>query len=123
MASRFLQRLAAVAGESWDGGTARGEHYLELGARARPADKRRRSAPAPRPPLDARPDALSVTEIEHWLRDPYTIYAKHILNLHPLDAVDTPPGARDRGTVIHGAIGEFTKEFANGTAGRSARAN
>jgi hypothetical protein len=37
-----------------------------------------------------------VTEIEHWLRDPYTIYAKHILRLAPLDAIDTPPGAADR---------------------------
>jgi len=58
--------------------------------------------------------ALSVTEIEHWLRDPYTIYAKHILKLMPLDAVDTPPGAADRGTVIHGAIGDFTKAYASG---------
>jgi ATP-dependent helicase/nuclease subunit B len=68
--------------------------------------------PRPRPTLDARPKQLSVTEIEHWLRDPYTIYAKHILKLRPLDAVDTPPGARDRGTVIHGAIGDFTEKYA-----------
>ena len=34
--------------------------------------------------------------------------------------VDTPPGARDRGTVIHGAIGDFTKKFAAKPAGRSA---
>jgi ATP-dependent helicase/nuclease subunit B len=53
-----------------------------------------------------------VTEIEHWLRDPYTIYAKHILRLFPLDAIDTAPGAADRGTVIHGAIGDFTQAFA-----------
>jgi ATP-dependent helicase/nuclease subunit B len=36
------------------------------------------------------------------------------LRLTPLDAVDTPPGARDRGTVIHAAIGEFTEKFADG---------
>ena len=39
---------------------------------------------------------------------------KHILKLRPLDAVDTPPGARDRGTVIHGAIGDFTEKYAKG---------
>jgi ATP-dependent helicase/nuclease subunit B len=56
---------------------------------------------------------LSVTDIENWLRDPYTIYAKHVLRLFPLDAIDTPPGAADRGTFIHEAIGEFTKTFAD----------
>ena len=94
-----------------------------LGARSR---SRRQgqghaSARGRRPPLDARPTQLSVTEIEHWLRDPYTIYAKHILKLLPLDAVDTPPGARDRGTVIHGAIGEFTETYAKGLPRRPAR--
>jgi ATP-dependent helicase/nuclease subunit B len=54
---------------------------------------------------------LSVTEIESWLRDPYTIYAKHVLRLAPLDAVDTPPGYADRGTVIHASIGEFTTTY------------
>jgi ATP-dependent helicase/nuclease subunit B len=54
---------------------------------------------------------LSVTEIELWLRDPYSIYARHILRLRPLDEIDTPPGARDRGNVIHGAIGDFTAAF------------
>jgi ATP-dependent helicase/nuclease subunit B len=36
------------------------------------------------------------------------------LKLAPLDPVDTAPGARDRGTVIHGAIGEFTERCATG---------
>ena len=40
------------------------------------------------------------------------VYAKHVLRLQPLDAVDTPPGARDRGTTIHAAVGDFTKPFA-----------
>jgi ATP-dependent helicase/nuclease subunit B len=110
VASRFMQRLAAVAGEAWPHALVRGEQYL---AWARDLDRADRvisvKRPRPTPPLAARPERLSVTEIEHWLRDPYTIYAKHILKLRPLDAVDTPPGARDRGTVIHGAIGDFTE--------------
>ena len=116
VASRFTQRLAAVAGEPhWHDALRRGERYLAWARNLDHAEKvKATERPRPRPPLDARPTQLSVTEIEHWLRDPYTIYAKHILRLAPLDAVDTPPGARDRGTVIHGAIGEFTETYAKG---------
>jgi ATP-dependent helicase/nuclease subunit B len=115
VASRFLQRIAALAGaERWAQARGRGEGYLALAETldqppARPQPVRR---PEPSPPLAVRPDRLSVTDIENWLRDPYTIYAKHILNLHPLDPVDTPPGAADRGSVIHEAIGNFTRQFA-----------
>jgi ATP-dependent helicase/nuclease subunit B len=111
--SRFVQRLAAVAGDRWNGVRQRGERYIGW-ARAldAPAEVRRVKKPAPKPPRAARPTALSVTEIENWLRDPYTIYARHILNLRELDAVDLPPGAADRGILIHGALGEFTKTYA-----------
>ena len=115
VASRFTQRLAAVAGEVWKDALKRGEQYANWARDLDRADTVKPVArPRPRPTLDARPKQLSVTEIEHWLRDPYTIYAKHILKLRPLDAVDTPPGARDRGTVIHGAIGDFTEKYAKG---------
>ena len=111
--SRFIQRLAAVAGERWAAAVTRGENYLVW---ARQLDRPLRIAPAPQPapapPRAARPKGLSVTEIEHWLRDPYTIYAKHILRLRPLDAVDTAPGAAERGTIIHAAVGDFTKLYA-----------
>jgi ATP-dependent helicase/nuclease subunit B len=111
--SRFVQRLAAVAGEEhWDRARANGAKYLAW-ARSldRPAEVKRIEKPEPKPPLAARPTALSVTDIENWLRDPYTIYAKHILKLRELDAVDLPPGAADRGILIHAALSEFTKTF------------
>lgn len=111
--SRFVQRLAAVAGQArWAAACERGEKYLEL-ARAldQPAHVQPVARPEPTPPVEVRPQQLSVTEIEDWLRDPYTIYAKHILRLVPLDPVDTAPGAADRGTVIHAAIAAFTKAY------------
>ena len=37
----------------------------------------------------------------------------HILKLDPLDPVDMPLSAADRGSAIHDALGEFTKEYAN----------
>jgi ATP-dependent helicase/nuclease subunit B len=115
--SRFVQRLAAVAGEArWERARANGAKYLAW-ARAldRPdGDRNPIRRPAPKPPRAARPTALSVTDVENWLRDPYTIYARHILKLRELEAVDLAPGAADRGIVIHGALSEFTKTFADG---------
>ena len=111
--SRFLQRLAAVAGEqSWSRVRQNGARYLAW-ARAldRPAAVKRIARPKPTPPRAARPTSLSVTEIESWLRDPYTIYARHVLRLRELDPVDLPPGAADRGLMIHGALSEFTRKF------------
>jgi ATP-dependent helicase/nuclease subunit B len=116
VASRFLQRLSAIAGERrWAAARARGETYLSW---ARMLDRpeegpKPAERPAPRPPVEARPKRLTVTEIEHWLRDPYTIYARHILKLSALEQVDATPGARDRGTLIHKAIGDFTARFAD----------
>jgi ATP-dependent helicase/nuclease subunit B len=111
--SRFVQRLAAIAGARWEKVIERGNTYL---AWAREIDRPERVAaaprPAPKPPRAARPSGLSVTEIEHWLRDPYTIYAKHVLCLKPLDEVDAAPGAAERGTIIHAAIRDFTQRFA-----------
>lgn len=118
VSSRFVQRLAAVVGEArWTKSRARGHEYVGF-ARSldRPAEVKPARRPQPTPPAEARPTKLSVTEIEHWLRDPYTIYAKHVLRLMPLEAIDTPPGARDRGTVIHGAIGAYTEMFATAPA-------
>jgi ATP-dependent helicase/nuclease subunit B len=116
VASRFVQRLVAVAGTaSWAQAVARGERYRELCRRldAPAARPRPISRPSPRPPRDARPTSLSVTEIEHWLRDPYTIYAKHILKLPRLDPIDDKPGAAERGSIIHRAIGDFAKAYAD----------
>jgi ATP-dependent helicase/nuclease subunit B len=116
VASRFVQRLEAVAGKTlWKAAIARGEQLLAF---ARALDKpdvqpKPIARPEPKPPLAARPNALSVTEIETWLRDPYAIYARHVLRLRPLDAVDTPLGARDRGTVIHETVGDFTEQYAD----------
>ncbi len=63
--------------------------------------------PAPRPPLAARPKRLSVTQIETWMRDPYALYARHVLGLIALDPLDADPGAADKGNLIHKALERF----------------
>ena len=115
VASRFLHRLEAVAGEArWDEAKKAGEKYVSYAAELdQPDGVAPIAQPAPKPPVATRPTRLSVTAIEDWLRDPYTIYARHILRLDPLDPVDMPLSAADRGSAIHGALGEFTQEFAD----------
>jgi ATP-dependent helicase/nuclease subunit B len=108
-----VQRLEAVSGERWKDVVARGEDYLDMARELDRPDKVPQpiARPEPRPPKAARPMSLSVTEIETWLRDPYSIYARHILDLRPLEPIDEPPGARDRGTMIHEAIGAFANTY------------
>ena len=114
VASRFLHRLEAVAGETrWNAAKAAGEKYIHFANELdRPEKVEPIPQPMPKPPRAARPLKLSVTAIEDWLRDPYTIYAKYILKLAPLDPVDMPLSAADRGSAIHDALGDFTQSFA-----------
>lgn len=70
--------------------------------------------PSPRPPVAARPARLSATAVETLVRDPYAIYARHVLKLEPLP----PPGleidARLRGEVLHDALHRFCTATAGG---------
>ena len=113
VASRFLHRLEAVAGEArWKAAMQAGARYVQYAEALDQPDRVTPIAqPAPKPPRAARPLKLAVTAIEDWLRDPYTIYAKYILKLLPLDAVDMPLSAADRGSAIHDALGDFTKKY------------
>ncbi|SHN75157.1 double-strand break repair protein AddB [Bradyrhizobium erythrophlei] len=114
VASRFLHRLEAVAGETrWEAAKQAGQQYVDFALALDAPEKVEPVAqPAPTPPRATRPLKLSVTAIEDWLRDPYTIYAKHILKLEALDPVDMPLSAADRGSAIHDSLGDFTKSFA-----------
>ncbi len=69
------------------------------------------TAPRPTPPVAARPRKLSVTRIEKWVRDPYSIFADAILKLRPLDEIAEDPGASERGTFIHEALEIFTRDY------------
>lgn len=113
VASRSWQRIAAVAApKAWRAALARGNALLSHVRALDPKEKPRLiEKPAPCPPLAARPHRLSVTEIEDLVRDPYTIYAKHILKLFPLEEIDADPGAAERGIVMHDALARFTRQF------------
>jgi ATP-dependent helicase/nuclease subunit B len=111
--SRWLLRLETVLRASGLDHALRPDPAVKFAAEQidEPARYRPLPAPAPRPPLAARPRRLSVTQIETWLRDPYAIYARHILGLKPLDELDADPGRADLGTAIHGALDEFVHRY------------
>ena len=63
--------------------------------------------PMPMPPIEARPRKLSVTAVEKWLRDPYAIYAEHILRFKKKDPINKEKEASDRGTMMHSVLHDF----------------
>ena len=121
IASRWIERLQQL---TWGLGLF---HHLDpqtnyralhaLREETKPVPRMKR--PAPTPPLEARPQSLSVTEIETWLRDPYAIYARRILGLERLEPHDAEIGARERGSLVHAALERFVKEFPDGMTAAS----
>ncbi len=63
--------------------------------------------PAPCPPVAARPRQLPITDIQKLTRDPYAIYAKRVLKLHPLGPLQKLPDALLRGIVLHSVMEAF----------------
>lgn len=68
-----------------------------------------RNAPAPKPPVNARPTKFSVSRVANLIRDPYAVYAKDVLRLSPLPAVGEKASFAERGTAIHDAVEAFEK--------------
>ena len=106
--SRFLQRMAALAGGHWQACRARGQGLLHLARTIDlphhyPPPKR----PEPRPSITFRPVKLSVTQIETLRRDPYAIFARTILGLEPLDPLGPELGAREMGQFLHQVLAQF----------------
>ena len=66
--------------------------------------------PSPRPPISARPRRLTITEIPRLIRDPYAIYAKHVLRLKPLNPLVRVPDALLRGIVMHEVFEHYIKQ-------------
>lgn len=123
VASRFLQRMRALAGEdAWQAPRRAGQRYLDLAALLdRPEPAAPLPRPAPKPPRDLVPLSLSVTEIETLVRDPYAIHARHVLRLEPVDEIAVPPGAADRGTLIHEIFGTFAQTYPQALPGAPLR--
>jgi ATP-dependent helicase/nuclease subunit B len=67
--------------------------------------------PNPKPPIAVRPRQMAVTQVELWIRDPYAVYARRILDLKPLQRPNEPIEARARGSAIHDAFETFFDRY------------
>lgn len=119
VASRWVNRLTNLLNGLRDQGgqialekmRARGHDWLALAVEAERPDPIVANArrPAPRPPVAVRPAKLAVTGIKTLLRDPYAIYARHILRLFKLNPLRASPDALLRGSVLHKVLEDFTR--------------
>lgn len=111
--SRWLQRLSAVLiaedqSPQWDNSS-----YLDW-ARVldRPVETFPSSvAPQPCPPLAVRPQELSATWIEKWVRNPYHVYANKILRLRRLEGLEEDASLADRGSFLHTVLEKFVRTY------------
>ncbi|TCD16026.1 double-strand break repair protein AddB [Oricola cellulosilytica] len=112
IASRWLQRMTTYAGEEATRRMqAEGHRYVQIARlleEGRPTDFAPR--PCPAPPLTARPDSISVTEVETLIRDPYAVYAKRVLKLEPLEDLVRDPAAAERGSLFHAIFEALVRE-------------
>jgi ATP-dependent helicase/nuclease subunit B len=107
--SRWLLRLDAVLRAAGLEGRLSADPEIVAAAMLSdiPTARRPLPRPSPRPPVATRPRRLAVTDIEMWRRDPYAIYAKHILDLRAIEPLDADPDRADLGNAIHRALADF----------------
>lgn len=119
--SRWLNRLTnLMLGLPKTGGPkaledmrTRGQQWLTSGrALETPISAPAAPRPSPVPPVIARPNELSVTNIEKLIRDPYAIYGSKILRLRQLRPIQHAPNPMHRGTIIHKVFENFVSNTA-----------
>jgi len=116
---RWLNRLANLLhGLPEQGGrqcleamTQRGQQWLDWAKELETPSPGLAAAvrPCPSPPVATRPRKLSVTEIRTLVKDPYSIYAKRVLRLAPLNPLEQGPDALLRGVAIHRVMENFLR--------------
>lgn len=111
--SRFIERLVTllkVHGTQESAITA--SHYVAWAEKLYASDV---FAPEPAvwplPSAYERPCKISVTSLDTLFSDPFSIYARYVLGLRALDAMDADPEASDFGSLTHRAIEQLTQHW------------
>lgn len=102
--SRYIERLTALlAAQGMDETEQSCPHYRSIAQALHAATAfLPEEAPQPRPPY--RPAQLPVSALDRLFTDPYSLYARYILQLRPFDALDAEPEAKDFGILAHRAL-------------------
>ena len=98
--SRFLLRVEALLGEELERHTETRVVELARALNAAPQPPKYEQ-PRPRPSPEQRDVPISVTALDTLRSDPYQFYARAILGLRRLDALDEEPSAAWKGTLVH----------------------
>jgi ATP-dependent helicase/nuclease subunit B len=106
VASRFWLRMEAMTG----GLTRSSSHKRWARALDGPSVYRPAARPAPAPRAEDRPRTISVTEVDRLKADPFAFYARKMLGLRLLDAIDADPSAAWRGSAVHRVLEAWMKE-------------
>jgi ATP-dependent helicase/nuclease subunit B len=96
-----------------------GQRYLDWARQMdHPAQVEPVQRPNPKPPVDKRwarqGRQISITGVSKWIRDPYSLFAREVLRLKPLDALDAPLDARHFGSAMHEGIELYVRAALSG---------
>jgi ATP-dependent helicase/nuclease subunit B len=106
IASRFWLRLDAITtGLPRDTRLQRLTRVLDDPGPAQPVDR-----PAPCPPVEQRPERISVTSVDRLKADPFAFYARSILRLDELDPIDADHTAKWKGTAVHEVLQHWLEQ-------------
>jgi len=106
IASRFWLRLDAITGGlPRDIRLERLTRIFDEPGPAQPVER-----PEPCPPAEQRPDRISVTSVDRLKADPFAFYARSILRLDELDAVDADHTAKWKGTAVHEVLQHWLEQ-------------
>jgi ATP-dependent helicase/nuclease subunit B len=112
--SRWIVRLTSfIEAARLRGAVDRADTYRAwAAARAVPPDVKPLVYEPPAPSRVHRPKRISVSDIELLIRDPYSVYAKHVLGLRSWEVLGERPGYLHRGQVLHGLMERTAGEAA-----------
>jgi ATP-dependent helicase/nuclease subunit B len=109
--SPWIEKLYALATLHKSEHSLTKQHPLKIWSQQldKPASYIPLAEPRPCPPQTARPRTYSASAVSLLQKNPYAFYARYVLRLMPLEALDSTPDARDQGTILHRIFETFTR--------------